>query len=64
MSKLTSKLIWIRNLLEDLVIEITTPIKMHCDNQAVIHMASNSMFHERTKHIEVSCHKVRQDVEQ
>lgn len=59
MSKLTSKLIWIRNLLEDLVKEITTPIKMHCDNQAVIHMASNSMFHERTKHIEVNCHKVR-----
>ena len=64
MRKLTSELIWIRNLLRDLGIETTTPITMHCDNQAAIHIASNSMFHERTKHIEVDCHKVRQAVEQ
>ncbi|KAL0702312.1 hypothetical protein Bca4012_058434 [Brassica carinata] len=64
MRKLTSELIWIRNLLKDLGIETATPITMHCDNQAAIHIASNSVFHERTKHIEVDCHKVRQAVEQ
>ena len=64
MRKLTSELIWIRNLLRDLGIETATPITMHCDNQAAIHIASNSVFHERTKHIEVDCHKVRQAVEQ
>ena len=64
MRKLTSELIWIKGLLKDLGIEVTTPITMHCDNQAAIHIASNSVFHERTKHIEVDCHKVRQAVEQ
>ena len=64
MRKLTSELIWIKGLLKDLGIETTTPITMHCDNQAAIHIASNSVFHERTKHIEVDCHKVRQAVEQ
>ena len=64
MRKLTSELIWIRNLLTDLGIETKAPITMHCDNQAAIHIASNNVFHERTKHIEVDCHKVRQAVEQ
>ncbi|KAF8087897.1 hypothetical protein N665_0563s0001 [Sinapis alba] len=63
MRKLTSELTWIKGLLKDLGIETTTPITMHCDNQAAIHIASNSVFHERTKHIEVDCHKVRQAVE-
>ncbi|XP_013628062.1 PREDICTED: uncharacterized mitochondrial protein AtMg00810-like [Brassica oleracea var. oleracea] len=44
MRKLTSELIWIRNLLRDLGVETTTPITMHCDNQAAIHIASNSVF--------------------
>ena len=63
MRKLTNELIWIKGLLGDLGVETTTPITIHCDNQAAIHIASNSVFHERTKHIEVDCHKVRQAVE-
>ncbi|KAG7536929.1 GAG-pre-integrase domain [Arabidopsis suecica] len=63
MRKITTELMWLKALLKDFGIDTPKPITMHCDNQAAIHIASNSVFHERTKHIEVDCHKVREQVQ-
>jgi hypothetical protein len=56
MTSTTNELVWIKQLLMDIGIEIQTPIKIFCDNQAVRHIASNLIFYERTKYIEVNCH--------
>jgi hypothetical protein len=58
-----SKLIWIKQLLVDFGINTQDPMKMYCDNQSARHIASNSVFHERTKHIEVDCHFVREKLQ-
>jgi hypothetical protein len=59
MATTTSEITWIKCLLHDLGYDqIEKPTKLFCDSQAAIHIASNSVFHERTKHIEVDCHFV------
>ena len=43
----------------DVGIENSVPTKLWCDNQVVMHIAFNLVFHEHTKHIEIDCHFVR-----
>jgi len=49
-------------LLKELGVSITMPIKVFSDSKAAIQIAANPIFHERTKHIEIDCHFIRERV--
>ena len=63
MAMATCELIWLKQLLKELQIEEARPMTLICDNQVTLHIASNPVFHERTKHIEIDCHFVREKIE-
>lgn len=37
---------------------------MFCDNKSTIVMAENTVFHEKTKHVEIDCYLIRKKVQQ
>lgn len=60
MRRVCVELAWLSRLLHELGVEEVTPINLKCDNQASIYIAKNPVYHERTKHIDLDCHFVRE----
>ncbi|CAJ2658415.1 unnamed protein product [Trifolium pratense] len=54
---------WLMYLLQDFKIAHPSPVVIYCDNKSALHIAANPVFHERTKHIEMDCHVVRDKVQ-
>ena len=63
MAQSMCEIMWLHQLLMEVDIETLVPAKLRCDNQTTLHIASNPVFHERTKHIEIDCHFVREKIQ-
>lgn len=58
-SSTCSEIIWLRGLLSDFGILSSCPTPLYGDNLSAIRHASNPVYHERTKHIELERHLIR-----
>lgn len=61
-SNVVSKSCWLRNLLMELHCPIQKVTIVYCDNVSAIYLTENPVQHQRTKHIELYIHFVREKV--
>ncbi|GJU35191.1 ribonuclease H-like domain-containing protein [Tanacetum coccineum] len=50
---------WLRNLLRELHSLLSTATLVYCDNVSAVYMSANRVQHQRTKHIKIDIHFVR-----
>ncbi|GKB05425.1 RNA-directed DNA polymerase, eukaryota, reverse transcriptase zinc-binding domain protein [Tanacetum coccineum] len=62
MAAFTCEVIWICNVLSDLEVTGLFLVDVLCDSSSPIQIASNHVFHEKTKHFEINVHIVREKV--
>lgn len=62
-ANVVSESCWVRNLLLELGFPISKATLIYCDNVSAIYLSSNPVQHQRTKHIEMDIHFVREKVQ-
>ncbi|GKE36447.1 ribonuclease H-like domain-containing protein, partial [Tanacetum coccineum] len=50
---------WLRNLLRELHTPLSSAMLVYCDNVSAVYLSCNPVQHQRTKHIEIDIHFVR-----
>ncbi|KAJ0575195.1 putative RNA-directed DNA polymerase [Helianthus annuus] len=54
---------WLRNLLLELRVPILKATIIYCDNVSAVYLSANPVQHQRTKHVEMDIHFVREKVQ-
>ncbi|RVW82645.1 Retrovirus-related Pol polyprotein from transposon RE1 [Vitis vinifera] len=63
MAKGLCELLWLRRLLTEIGFAPDSEMKLFCDNKAAIDISHNPIQHDRTKHVEVDRHFIKQNLD-
>ena len=55
--------LWLQHILKELGKPATLPIRLYCDNKAAISIAHDPVQHDRTKHVEVDRHFIKEKLD-
>ena len=64
MAKGLCEILWLRRLLTEIGFGLSSEMNLFYDNKAAIDISHNPIQHDRTKHVEVDRHFIRQDLEE
>ncbi|KAH9650091.1 protein kinase domain-containing protein [Citrus sinensis] len=54
---------WIKKILKEIKASNSLPMKVYCDNKSAIAIAHNPVLHDRTKHVEVDKHFIKEKLD-
>ena len=57
------ELLWLKIVLDDYRIKWDAPMRLYCDNKSAISIAHNPVQHDRTKHVEVDRHFLKEKLD-
>jgi hypothetical protein len=64
MAKGLCELLWLRRLLSEIGFAPNSEMNLYCDNKATIEISQNPIQHDKTKHIEIDRHFIKQNLEE
>lgn len=56
------ELLWVRNVLSNLGFKPNEVMRLYCDNTSAIAIAHNPVQHDRTKHVEIDRHFIKENL--
>ena len=57
------EILWLKQVMVEIKYEVEGPMKLYCDNRAAISIVHNPMQHDRTKHVKIDRHFVKEKLE-
>ena len=63
-SQAGKEVVWLSNFLTELNVKITKPLEVYSDSQSALALMRNPVYHERSKHIDMKYHYVREQARQ
>ena len=62
-SKGLCELLWLRGLMSEIGYHPSVEMNLYCDNRATTSIAQNLVQHDRTKHVEIDRHFIKEKLE-
>ncbi|KAH9762305.1 protein kinase domain-containing protein [Citrus sinensis] len=57
------EVLWLKRVLEELKQPFSLPMRLYCDNKLAISIAHNPVLHDRTKHVEIDRHFIKEKLD-